>query len=773
MGDGSPLNVVTFDDISRLLRKIRSKILFAAICGAISCLIIAASRSPEYIVEATFKEGVEQSTPDSFMKDMFLNGLKASQQSQSISVMKSTQVLQPVIEKYGLQARLRQNILIRWLGNLWGQCLAEWGILIESVDSFSFAKVHYTGERIKEIQLRFSDPTHFRVLDRAKILTAGVVGSVVNFGDGSFVCEYTPKNLKLNESYPIEFTPLPLVLESLRSDLSIRQQKISKSIYEMRLLSRDRHQGALVLNEIMESHRSYLKRDHDETAEDQIAYLEKKQTLLFREIGQLFDAHSVYLANLIKNEGFVGLTQEIGGYLKPHDELKSKVFSLNLELDRLDRKLPVTDAIGVLSASEKIRSLESQKSLLPACCDYLASTELPNVVEDELDLETSQKILSETLNRLDQSKATIQLLGTLSVEVLSDRCDPSSMAPFLNDRLSQQMMEASSQWLLKLKDKNNHSHSEIVRANTELVLQKKMLFEHLQQLSQVEAIHLESLRQKKEALQQVVLRCMDREIGALKQQIEKSVAAKKQELRQERDLLEAKMSHLREAAKQLPERWKQENWLELKLDLGKKMMTMLTQMVESKTVERHLHAIESKPLDAAVAPIFAKSPHLFLIAALGAFFSAFFTLLLYLNRGIALTSQSVRRMELPVLETMSDLAYAVDRSQVISLIGEMNVEGMAAYLRRLNRKVMVVQKDSFYEWMQSGAGVDFLSTCRAENDHILFYQPTIKDSASTKSLLKICNQAVVAITNEKFTDIAHMLREEKGKLSFIFPEEFS
>jgi hypothetical protein len=765
---------VTFDDVRRLVLKCKSKILMGCACGAIVLLAIGLSQKPTYLAEATFKEGVEQSTPDTFMKDMFLNGLKASQQSQAISIMKSARVLQPVVELYGLQAQILDPFAYRVIGRIQDLFCAEFGLIARKKNEFHVSNVIYSGPVRKKLQIKFLDSSRFVVLDQSNKIADGVVGQAVKLGFGYFTCARVPQNLKFNRAYSFVLTPLMKTIKDLRSNLSIRPQKVSKSIYEMQLLSSDRQLGAVVLNSIMDSHRAYLKGDHDETAKEQIAYLEKKKNHLYAEISQLFDQHSHYLRTVIEDKGFVGLDHEMGSYSRPYEGLKDRLFALDLELNRLSGVDPISSYPQFAVASEKIKELVAQKGQLPARCELTASLELPGLVVDELDLVSSKRVLSETLLALDASKSKIRNLEALSLQISSPDCDLSSLSPFLMDSMSQHLLEVAREASHRVGNSNHYSKLEVVRAKDELRLQKKRLGDHLSQMKQLEEISLETLRQKKESVESVVYRCIDREILSINGQVEASIIDRKQALLEERSALKHKMDELRVSASGIPERWKSENWLEVKLDLSKKIMTMMTQLVESKTVERHLHAVESKPLDIAVDPINLQPPHLLLLTAIGGLLGAFIVFscfsMDYLSRGFPLTARSLKANRLALLgavdselDAMRSIFSVIKGNRLIALFGGSGPDysqSLALYLRGIGRKVLVIRcdgdvnplyKGSFYDWLQTKDCSTKLA--QADCDHVLFWQASPFKSYQTRALLAMSHQSIVTINGERLEDL--------------------
>lgn len=778
----------TRDDFFRLLQTLAAKIKIGMVCGALFVFLLIAFRPTAYVVEATFKEGVEQTGAEGLMKDLFLNGLKASQSSQTISLMKSIQVLKPVVEQYGLQTKIKKNG--DWLApfrHVRDHLYTEFGYLAPPKGLPSFGKVHYEGERGTTCQIDFLNQTQFHVFFPEKAIIEGIVGQPVTWAEGSFTCLRAPEQIG---RYTLQLTPWMKAVKLLKKNLKIQLQKASRSIYEMKLLSYDRYQGASVLNGIMQEHHRYLKQDHDRTAELQISYLEQKQAHLYQEIANEFEVYAKHL----KEHGFIDLELEIASYLKPQEKIKSQILSCDLEFEQLKTK-----EHSLLSTVEKISDLERQKELLPVQEALLASLDLPGISPDELDLTTAKQLTGQFMDRLDQSKARIQLLAAFQKELLAEplkgAVEISSLSPFLTDPLSQKLIATSLELLVKLKDKNYVSAQEGARAEVELIAQKRILAEHIGQLKAAEEIHLGTLRGKKEGLQQVMSRCIDREISALSHQVDRTVKQRKQDLLEERQFLQAQLDALHREAEVLPDRWKVDGWMKLRLEVAKKIMTALTQLVESKTVSHHLHVVESKPLDEAVAPISAKKPHLCLLTLLGAAcggLSVFgFSFLKGLQAGFPLTPTTLLAMNYPFkgelspanqLETFRWLTLFV-KEPVIGLFGGQGPDysvDFAAHLRKMGRTVLLLRWDfsekalasgapSLLQWLEGDSEgsenpsysvpieIEELQLPRFKQrieeskrkyDTILLWQKGALDSAQTAAFLPYCDQVIATISEE-------------------------
>lgn len=167
-----------------------------------------------------------------------------------------------------------------------------------------------------------------------------------------------------------------------------------------------------------------------------------------------------------------------------------------------------------------------------------------------------------------------------------------------------------------------------------------------------------SLNQEKlTELQQVSLDCINRNISVLYETANSDIKERRNALLKEKSVLANKMEEMKKKTIDLPEKWRLEKWLELKTEMGQKMMETLTQLVESKTIGHHLHHVESKPLDRAILPLEPEKPHLFTKAFLGAFaaaFGAFFlSLFKTILKGFPVSLEKLKALRLPTLGIIS------------------------------------------------------------------------------------------------------------------------
>lgn len=282
-----------------------------------------------------------------------------------------------------------------------------------------------------------------------------------------------------------------------------------------------------------------------------------------------------------------------------------------------------------------------------------------------IDLETANALFIEYNRKLDQSHTLIGLYQSLSEDILRKDFEFSALSSVLNDPLSQKLIANAGETLLLFKDEKHRSVREGERWLEELELQKKILGEHLSQLLKAEEASSSLIQTKMGALQRARLDCINQKISVLREKASDFLQEYRSSLLSEKELLERQIDGLRERASQIPEAWRQEKWLELKVKFSAKMMDTITELVESKTIGNHLYRIESKPLNLPTLPPLALVPHIyfktFMSAAVAAFLFFFFLLIKTIFKGFPTSSEKLKAMQMPWLGELSsfcDGAYS-------------------------------------------------------------------------------------------------------------------
>lgn len=749
--------IFTLADVKLLFFRERRRVFRLAILGALLTFGLCVCRMPKYRIEATFNEGAEKMAADKSLKELLGSVAVASSQPQAATFMKSFKVMRPLVEKLGLNAEIGSEgkKLSKFYRNVRDNFKAEFQNPLDDSNSFEFKDVFYQGNKAFQCWIRFKNSICFDLLDeRKKIIGHGTVGKKVELPNVVFTLSNTSKNIICSRLYPLTIVSSNEIASKLKNSISIKNDKLNKSIYNLSVSIRDRKLGVRLLNELMSEYQIYLKKNHDEIASEQLAYLENRHNQMFSKMSAFFDEYAEYLKRSLEEKGFLNVKDESSSVLAPLYQMMSKIVSIDIEMARLNR-LDAEERISapadegpfshnLLQISKEVQELKQQRDLLELSIrkrQFTDGGDLKNKLDElkqirqrreaakeilfafdgqkkmpeeflfapersllcwasrleasrneeradfseyldnhirllsvqekmlqerlfhgenlvpeleGIDLSTARNLFVEYNNKLDKSQAAIRHFTQLHEEIDRKDFEIGSLSSVLNDPLSQKLIAAANQISMQLKDEKYHSAKEGERWEEELSLQRKILKDHLEQLLKVEEFNTSLIRDKIGGLQQTTLDCIHAQISVLKERASDAIKERKEALLQEKKILEEKIEKLRlKAGKELPERWRHEQWLNLKTEMGTKMMAALTELVESKTIGHHLHHIESKPLDVAILPSLPERPYLFAKTIFGAFsigFASFvFRLFQTILKGFPSSFEKLKAMRYPIL----------------------------------------------------------------------------------------------------------------------------
>lgn len=747
--------LVSLDDVKRLYTSMWKRLVKWALIGGSLFYLYFGNSEVVYKAEASFKEGIERSSSQSFFKEL-IGGVSMSSgtQPQTSSLMKSNQVLRPLAEKIGLQIQphIKEWTLAKFFRRYKETIRAEKGLLIDASDRFAFENVRYDGENPIAFNLVFANELEYSILDdkKKKVCAIGKIGEICSFETASFTLKKAPKALKVGKFYPFALNVWTTAVAELRSRVEIKNDKDNKSILIISATDRDRYFAQEIVNTLMSEYQAYLKRDYDSVAKIQLEYLETKQSQIFGKMDQLFDDHISYMSGNLQKNGFAGIEQETQSLLTPHNQMYGKLLSIDVELRRFDEIERGGKAIsiaeegtfsqGLNQLTQKIHELKQQRDLIelsmvqvneptfrmrsddlkevrearlsvekmmqevdrrgeitasdlsPSLTTWANALTDPEEREDfaeylenyarllsirekmlqerffygkgvpeeleGMDLGSARTLFLQYNHKLDQAEANLRHYAQLKKEVLHPHFDLAPLSSVLLDSLSQKIIKDASELELKLKDEKHHSAKESDRWKGEIALQRKILMDHLEQLTFVEELNGDMIREKMAGLQKLSLDCINQQISVLHEQVNDTLKERRKALLIEKEVLEKKIGEMRSSlASILPEKWRFEKWLGIKTGMVNQVMQTVTEVVESKSMANHLHHVESKPLDPALTPNAPVRPYLWRMTYLGAFAVPFLIFSLAfirrLLKGFPVTDEKLKAIRLPLLGKVS------------------------------------------------------------------------------------------------------------------------
>ncbi len=373
-----------------------------AFLGGIAFYLYFGNTDVVYEATASFKEGIERVSSESFFKEL-IGGIGQVVQPQTASLMKSNRVLKPLAEKLGcqIQPKIQEWKLAKLFRRYKESLRAERGGALKEVDSFVFGNVHYEKEESFPFQIVFFNEEEYAVFDEHKKekLTSGKLNNpcVLAAEEFSFTLKKAPHSLKLNQFYPFVAHPWISAVGDLKGRIKIKNDKDNASILILSAAHRDRYFAAEIVNELIHEYQAYLKREYDTVAIAQLAYLEGKQEQIASKMDQLFDQHIDYLGKNLDSSGFIGLDQEVQSLMGPYHQMYDKLLSIDVELKRLDERENSSIVEGNFLSQgfvQKIQELKQQRDLIELSFAKYAepilanrTSELKEIREARLSLE--------------------------------------------------------------------------------------------------------------------------------------------------------------------------------------------------------------------------------------------------------------------------------------------------------------------------------------------------------------------------------------------------
>ncbi len=391
-------DLVTLSDVKKFFRDRGGGILGLSLFLSIGLIAILLSYSPpKYLAQATFREVTEKPEIQSLFKTLFGNSSHFSDEAGAATVMKSHQVLQPLIQKMGLQGQL--DLRTGLLSSIWDNLNAECRKTVPDLDTGIFQDILYKGERKLYFSLSFWKDG-FEIFQDGILLYKGRCLEKITLQNSTFTITRIPKNIQYGKLYPFTIVPWEVVSKELKKEIRIYTDKINPNILNLEYSHRDRNLATNLLNQLMLQYQEYLKQEQEALAHIQLAYLEKRHEDFTQKMEKCLDEHTVYVKNNLGNEGFISLDHEVKSLLVPQQMCLNKLHELDLEKIQLEGSsestLPFFTGKGLLF--EELNHFNKEIEDLKTERDILA---LPHLSEIE---KTRQRIVEvdRELQRLPQ-----------------------------------------------------------------------------------------------------------------------------------------------------------------------------------------------------------------------------------------------------------------------------------------------------------------------------------------------------------------------------------
>lgn len=317
-------------------------------CICFTCALAwVVTKTPVYEAESTFKQTAQSQEVSSPLKNLFSTLPFANVYSNVISTMKSRDFLKEIVSELGMQVSVKEHgFLHTKLTNIQCNMLGEMRKKIDLHQGFSFANVKYEGDEPLYFKLRVKEGNEFEILDRKDgVLAQSKVGSIIELDKASFVIETISSKASPSKIYPIKIAPWEEVVKSIQKNFYIKEDKDEGDVLQLVYLSDNQALSANFLNCIMKRYSEHVKKEKEDLTQEHLIFFEERKKELEDGYAVFLTDHASYLEKSLEKEGFLGLKQEMEVLEKPNEDYHTKLYEVELELNRLRPNLDLAKKV--------------------------------------------------------------------------------------------------------------------------------------------------------------------------------------------------------------------------------------------------------------------------------------------------------------------------------------------------------------------------------------------------------------------------------------------
>ena len=401
----------------KVLFKKKQRVLLQT--GAISLCVVfvfISLKTPVFQAEAKFKKAESSKDIPESLKNLTSLVSVPSDQSSIISTMKSKSFLKDIASELGLQVTVREKgFIFRAIANTCSNIAGELGQKVQREEGFSFVKVSYEGMDTLKLSLHFLEEGEYEVFDgKGLFLSKGRVGALVNLPEASFVLEKVPVNLSKQKHYSIKISPWEETVKKVQKNFAIREDKTDSKVFLLNFSSSSQALSMDFLNFIMGEYIALVKKEKNDLLQNHLTFLEGRRKDLEETYSDFLGDHVVYLEGSLQREGFMGLKQELQILEKPYEDYHTKLYDVELELNRL--RPVVTKELQVASSSKNEETELIQKKLA-----LIGGRNSQKKILKESSLDLSEKLNASLQGKSENtSKARSEILAFANASLKDD-----------------------------------------------------------------------------------------------------------------------------------------------------------------------------------------------------------------------------------------------------------------------------------------------------------------------------------------------------------------
>lgn len=339
---------IALSDLWRLCKKAKFKIIASALGMSLVGVLLALAQPVEYKAEGSFREKSPKSgNINNSIIDIFTTGgIPRTTDNEAISILKSSKIIHPLIQKLNLQSTLipipekdtyKKRFQDNFITTYAYLSKKVYPVLPDSDCPVKSESIVYTKEMPLQFQVLFPQGNkNYQLLNmQGEIIGQGEIDVPYNDGECKFTLTCSSFPLPPNSLYLLTILPLNLQTTYIKNKLVVEDDVDDKSLLKISYKSRDRHLAAKFINSLMEEYQSYLSQEHDRQAALQLTYLKHKQIDSEKHLEQLMQKYAHSLSEDLSKTGFADSQKEMAFLAHSQHELKERLISNELEMKRL------------------------------------------------------------------------------------------------------------------------------------------------------------------------------------------------------------------------------------------------------------------------------------------------------------------------------------------------------------------------------------------------------------------------------------------------------
>lgn len=421
--------LLTFSDLLTIIKKNSRKIGMSSLIFAMLAFYYGLTRPVQYEAEATFKEkGKSQSGLGNSLSAAFLM-LPENGDSSAMTILRSRTLIEHLIQQQDLQGvitKKERSFSLIPFQTIKNNLLVEYAhfknlknpVLNDSENDLHIRDIAYHGEVPITLSITVISPEKFMVDDgRSQEFREGTFNQPFFNNEYSFILSQLNSKPINENQYSLVLLPLQLSAELFAKQFKVEPDKNDKNLLKIIHKNGNRLQAAAHINALMRLYQDYIECEHEQICKKQVGYLVARQKEMGQSLETMMKDHAHALSSDLSSTGFATSEKAMEFLASSQHDLKHKLLTLNLEIQRLEKaaKYPLNnDVFSSISKFDVINKIATEKRLLKQQADSLnlVLRNIPSQTQDFQNTFASQlddvKNIKKSIKDSDLALASIQ-----------------------------------------------------------------------------------------------------------------------------------------------------------------------------------------------------------------------------------------------------------------------------------------------------------------------------------------------------------------------------